>query len=100
MARYRVGNRFLSQEEYDSEFDWKLMVGLFLVGSIGTGFLLHQYVVNPHWHDSIRFIVTVLPSIAVGCILALLRTLILMLFIAIIAITIVAVIIRALIDVV
>jgi hypothetical protein len=73
MARYRIGNRFLSQEEYDAEMDWRWVCGLFLIGAIGTGILVHSYFVNPEWHKLIRFLVTVIPSIAIGFLLVRLR---------------------------
>lgn len=73
MARYRIGNRFLSQEEYDAEMDWRWVCGLFLIGAIGTGTLVHSYFVNPEWHKLIRFLVTVIPAIAIGVLLVRLR---------------------------
>lgn len=79
MARYRIGNRFLSQEEYDSEMDWRWVCGLFLIGAIGTGMLVHAYVVSPEWHKVIRFLVTVIPSIAIGVLLVRLRRFIMVL---------------------
>ncbi|MEH3567951.1 hypothetical protein POV99_21160 [Enterobacter kobei] len=73
MARYRIGNRFLSQEEYDAEMDWKWVCGLFLAGAIITGYLVNHYAVNTEWHQAIRFFVTTLPAIGVGAILVKLR---------------------------
>ena len=73
MARYRIGNKFLSQSEYDNDQDTKWMGGLFLVGALITGFLLHYYLVNPEWHKAIRFTVTTVPAIGVGVLCAILR---------------------------
>lgn len=73
MARYRLGNRYLSQQEYDAEIDWKWVWGLFLFGSVLTGWLVHAYLVNPDWHKAIRFIVTTVPAMAVGVVFVKLR---------------------------
>lgn len=73
MARYRIGNRYLSQDEYDAEMDWKWVCGLFLVGTIVTGWLVHTYLVNPDWHKAIRFIVTTVPAVVMGVVLVKLR---------------------------
>ena len=66
MARYRIGDKFFSQEEYDEDMDFKWACGLFLIGSILTGFLVHNYLVSPSWHQAIRFIVTTVPAVTVG----------------------------------
>ncbi|MCS2164035.1 hypothetical protein [Scandinavium manionii] len=100
MARYRVGNRYLSQEEFDAEQDWKWMVGLFLVGAVITGYLIHLYVVNPAWHDAIRFIVTVTPSIAAGYLLARFRAFIIALLGLAVALLVISVVISILIKMV
>ncbi|NUU68868.1 hypothetical protein HQN64_22605 [Enterobacteriaceae bacterium BIT-l23] len=100
MARYRVGNRFLSQEEYDAEQDGKWMPGLFLVGALGSGFLLHTYVVNPAWHAAICFIVTVFPAVVIGCLLARFRRIIIMLIDLGIALLVIAVVIGILVKIV
>lgn len=96
MARYRVGNKYLSQEEFDEEQDWKWGFGLFIFGAFLTGFLFHTFVVNPVWHDIIRFIVTVAPSIAVGCLLVRFRKLIRMIIGLIIILIVIAVVISIL----
>lgn len=69
MARYRVGNKYLSQKEYDDDLDNKWVAGLFLIGAFTTGYLLHSYVISPTWNVIFRFTITVLPSFAVGCLL-------------------------------
>lgn len=79
MARYRVGDKFLSQEEYDKDMDFKWACGLFLIGSILTGCLVHNYLVSPSWHQAIRFIVTAVPAFAVGIAFVKLRHFIMML---------------------
>jgi len=73
MARYRVGNRFLSQEEFDAENDWKWVCGLFLVGAVVTGILVNHLLVDPAWHQAIRFCITTIPAVIVGVILVKLR---------------------------
>ena len=79
MARYRTGNRYLSQDEYDAEMDWKWMCGFFLAGALITGWLVHTYLVNPHWHQAIRFFVTTVPAVAIGWLLVRIRCYIMML---------------------
>lgn len=73
MARYRIGNKYLSQEEYDAEMDWKWICGLFLVGSVLTGWFVNTHLVSPEWHKVIRFFVTTIPAVAVGVLLVKLR---------------------------
>lgn len=79
MARYRIGNKYLSQDEYDAEMDWKWMCGFFLAGAVITGWLVHTYLVNPHWHQAIRFFVTTVPAVLVGWLLVKIRYYIMML---------------------
>lgn len=98
MARYRVGNKYLSQEEYDAEQDWKWGVGLFLFGAFATGYLFHTYVVNLLWNDIIRFIITVVPSIGVGYLLVRFRRFIRILIGLAVALLIIAVIVNILIN--
>ena len=73
MARYRIGNRYLSQDEYDAEMDWKWVCGLFLAGAVLTGWLVHIHLVSPDWPKAIRFIVTTVPALAAGVLLVKLR---------------------------
>jgi len=61
------------EPQYDAEIDWKWVCGLFLVGTIVTGWLVHTYLVNPDWHKAIRFIVTTVPAVAIGVVLVKLR---------------------------
>ncbi|QAB32613.1 hypothetical protein [Pantoea ananatis] len=93
MARYRIGNRYLSQDEYDYEMDWKLICGFFLAGAVITGWLIHTYLVNPHWHQAIRFFVTTVPAFAVGWLLVKIRYYIMMLMALAVALFIVALVI-------
>ena len=62
MARYRIGDRYLSESEYNQEQDGNWIFGLFLVGAILVGLLVNRYVVDPEWHTAIRFLVTVVPA--------------------------------------
>ena len=70
MARYRIGDRYLSESEYNQEQDGSWIFGLFLVGAIVVGLLVNRYVVNPEWHTAIRFLVTVMPAVIAGGLLA------------------------------
>lgn len=42
MARYRVGNKYLSEEEYAEHRDENWIAALFLIGGIISGFLVHR----------------------------------------------------------
>ena len=44
MARYRIGDRYLSESEYNQEQDGSWIFGLFLVGAIVVGLLVNRYV--------------------------------------------------------
>lgn len=74
MARYRIGDRYLSESLseslYNQEQDGSWIFGLFLVGAIVVGLLVNRYVVNPEWHTAIRFLVTVVPAVIAGGLLA------------------------------
>lgn len=93
MARYRIGNRYLSQVEYDTEMEWKWMCGFFLVGAVITGWLVHTYLVNPHWHQAIRFFVTTVPAVFAGWLLVKIRYYIMMLMALAVALFVVALVI-------
>lgn len=73
MARYRIGKKYLSQEEYNEVTDGYWALGLFFVGAILTGWLVHSHLVSPDWHKAIRFLFTTVPAIAIGLILVKLR---------------------------
>ena len=96
MARYRVGDKYLSEEEYQDDIDSKFVFLLFIVGCLVTGFLVNRGLVNPEWHTAIRFIVTVVPALFVGGLLAffhrLVAKIILTLIIILILIVVVALI--------
>jgi hypothetical protein len=94
VARYRIGNKFLSQSEYDSEMDYRWGFILFIIGSIASGILIHFYIINPEWHKAIRFSAIVIPSIAIGVIFVLIRKIIAMLLFIGIALAVLAVIIK------
>ncbi|ELI6424719.1 hypothetical protein RRM51_004195 [Aeromonas veronii] len=70
MARYRIGDRYLSESEYNEEQDGNWIFGLFIVGAIAVGILINRYVVDPDWHTAIRFLVTVVPAVLAGGVLA------------------------------
>lgn len=93
MARYRIGNRYLSQVEYDTEMEWKLVCGFFLAGAVITGWLVHTYLVNPHWHQAIRFFVTTIPAVLAGWLLVKIRYYIMMLMALGVALFVVALVI-------
>ena len=56
--RYRIGNRFLSEKEYQEEAVANWAGILFLVGGIGMGVVLHNAMPDS-WPKFIRFIVIV-----------------------------------------
>ena len=42
MARYRVGNKYLSEEEYAEHQDGNWIAALFLIGAVISGVLAHR----------------------------------------------------------
>ncbi|WP_405470251.1 hypothetical protein ACGTI2_05185 [Morganella morganii] len=100
MARYRIGNRFLSQSEYDSEMGFKWGCILFVAGAIFTGMLIHFYLIDPEWHKAIRFFIITVPSILVGTVFVLLRNIIAMIFGVCILLALVAVVIKIILSVI
>jgi len=53
--------------------------GFFLAGAVITGWLVHTYLVNPHWHQAIRFFVTTILAVFAGWLLVKIRYYIMML---------------------
>lgn len=100
MARYRIGNRYLSQSEYDSEMGLKWGCILFIAGAIFTGMLIHFYLIDPEWHKAIRFFVIVIPSVLVGTIFVLLRNIIAMIFGACMLLALAAIVIKIILSVI
>ena len=69
MARYRKGNRFLSEEEYRKEVNDYWVVGLFLIGAIISGYFVNKGLADfdiPKW---LKFTVVILISLIGGGIL-------------------------------
>lgn len=67
--RYRVGNRFLSEEEYQQEVASQWAGFLFLGGCIAMGMLLHNAMPDS-WPKFIRFMVIIIGGGAAGFVLA------------------------------
>ncbi|WP_434529566.1 hypothetical protein [Vibrio sp. K4] len=70
MARYRVGDKFLSESEYEEESLASWAGGLFLIGCILTGIISNQILLEidlPKW---LRFSIVVFCSILSGGLLA------------------------------
>ena len=68
MARYRVGNKFLSEKEYRQHKDEGITLIIFLLGAGGAGILTHQYLVDAEWIKILRFTIVLGSSIIVGSI--------------------------------
>ncbi len=57
MARYRVGNRYLSEREYHAEVTSNAgCVGALVIWGV-LSFASHRYVVNAEWPQALRFVV-------------------------------------------
>lgn len=66
MARYRVGNRYLSESEYEEEVTWGWIFWIFIISALITGGLIYKYIADPAWNKYIRFTIIVLPSLIAG----------------------------------
>jgi hypothetical protein len=89
MARHRVGDRYLSQEEYDAENDWKWGLLLFAIGAIIAGMKVHGWIAPLGWPKWALFTAVTAGGITFGSVLAYLRNIIGMGIFLIIAITVI-----------
>lgn len=78
MARYRVGNKYLSEKEYAEEADSNWSIGLFLFGFIfiTVGWLMYWLLYAGDLPKAFKFIITAVSAIAGGSILVYFRNLI------------------------
>ena len=68
MAHYKVGKRYLDDEEYDAHVIEIWGVSLFLIGAFVTGCMMND-IVPEAWDKILRFAAVVTPAVAVGGIL-------------------------------
>jgi len=70
MARYRVGNSYLSEKEYDYHLsqEWKQKV--FWVSALIVGFVCYLLTSNMEWPKHIRFGVILIGAFGTGYLLA------------------------------
>ena len=71
MALYKVGDRYLSEEEYQSHCEDNWVFGLFVAGVIAAGFAISQ-VMPEEWPKFLRFIAVIASSFVGGGVLSLL----------------------------
>lgn len=70
MARYRVGDSYLSEEEYDEycSRDWRYKV--FFVAALVAGITCYFLTSNMDWPKYIRFSAIIISAFSVGYLLA------------------------------
>lgn len=69
MAQYRVGNRFLDEDEYEGEIIMIWGFWLFVIGAVGAGMYIHS-MLSAEWSKEWRFAGVVAGSVFSGGILA------------------------------
>ena len=70
MARYRKGNKYLSEEEYRKHVDGNWAFGLFLLGAIATGYLVNESLNGFDFPKLLRFIVVIVSGVVGGFVAA------------------------------
>lgn len=68
MALYKVGNRYLSEEEYREYCESNWILGLFVAGTV-ISFLALNLWLPEEWPKYLRFVVVTALSVLSGCIL-------------------------------
>lgn len=70
MARHRVGDSYLSDEEYETHVSESWAGGLFFVGIIVAGVTCYILTMNEEWPKFIRFGLIVVSAVGTGFLLA------------------------------
>lgn len=70
MARYRIGDKFLSEEEYNEEIDFKWQFFLFIGGAFFGGVLANELLEMIESPKIIRFLCSIVSGFFVGYVLA------------------------------
>ncbi len=69
MAHYKVGDWILSAEEYNEDLIFKWRLGLFAVGILLAGFMVHEFA-PADWPKWLRFSVAIAGGTVIGGVLA------------------------------
>lgn len=69
MARYRVGDRYLSEEEYKKETDGAWALGLFFIGAIAVGISVYSGLKGFEFPKWANFTIICISSVLGGSIL-------------------------------
>lgn len=70
MARYRKGDRYLSEEEYENESNSNWILILFIFGSIVSGYYTNSFVSDFEFEKWIRFTLIITAGLIGGSIFA------------------------------
>lgn len=70
MARYRVGNEYLSEEEYAKHLDSKWMIALFIIGAALAFLLVTGLFHHTDFSKISRYTISCFASLSFGCLLA------------------------------
>lgn len=70
MARYRKGDRYLSEEEYQAEEKWEWQLGLFILGAAISGYFVYQCIQDLDWPKWLRFTAIVISGIICGVLIS------------------------------
>ncbi|HDM8037872.1 TPA: hypothetical protein P0E05_000925 [Vibrio fluvialis] len=66
MARYRVGDKYLSENEYEEHVssNWKL--GLFIIGAVITGIVMNKWLIEFSLIKEVRFGLVIVTALISG----------------------------------
>lgn len=70
MARYRVGNSYLSEEEYEDHLSQEWKQKIFWVSALIVGFVCYFLTSNMEWPKYIRFGLIIISAFGSGYLLA------------------------------
>ncbi|HFS8459651.1 hypothetical protein GWZ74_04705 [Vibrio cholerae] len=66
MARYRVGDKYLSENEYKEHVSSNWEFGLFIIGAVITGIVMNKWLVELGLIKEIRFALVIVTAIISG----------------------------------
>lgn len=80
MARYRVGDKYLSESEYEEHISCNWKIGLFLVGAIAVGYLVNSWLSGFELTKGVRVTLVLIAAVPSGYLAAKLSNLARILF--------------------
>ncbi|EGQ9275332.1 MULTISPECIES: hypothetical protein [Vibrio] len=66
MARYKVGDKYLSEDEYEQHVSGNWKLGLFLIGAIVTGYFVNVWLSGFELAKGVRFTLVLIAAIPSG----------------------------------